>query len=220
MLTKDFVQKTFFPQQGVCHLCGRWSNSGGRVCLRCQLALESRRMHGLFLPPFGATLRCCLAVWQFQEPARTLIHQLKYGGNPGLAQFIGEQMSCALARQKELLSDIDVLVPVPLHETRLQERGYNQALLLAKEISARTGLALTPEAIVRTRVTETLVHSTRTERFNAIHSAFQACPEQVEGRRILLIDDVFTTGATAMACAIALLEAGAQDVSVLTACRA
>ena len=72
-------------------------------------------------------------------------------------------MSCVLACQKDLMSDIDVLVPVPLHETRLQERGYNQALLLAKEISARTGLSLAPEAIARTRVTETLVHSTRAE---------------------------------------------------------
>ena len=210
----------FFPQQCVCHLCGSWSDSGGCVCLKCQLALEQKRMNGTFVPPFGATLHSCMAVWQFREPARTLIHRLKYHGDAEMAGFIGEQMSNALACQQELLREVEMLVPVPLHETRLQERGYNQALLLAEEISRRTDIRLAPEAIIRTRRTETLVHRSRTERFNAIQSAFTARPEQVQGRHILLIDDVFTTGATALTCAIALLEAGAQDVSVLTACRA
>lgn len=217
---KRLVEKLLFPQQSACHLCAAFSDSGGQICLHCQAMLQRIRMAGPFQPPNGSLLSTCTSVWLFQEPARMLIHQLKYHGDAEVAAFIGEQMSCTLSRRPTLLEAVDLLVPVPLHETRLQERGYNQALLLAEEISRHTGLTTEPRAMTRTRMTQTLVHSSRTERLNAIRNVFSVQPQHVRGRHILLIDDVFTTGATAMACAMALTRAGARQVSVLTACRA
>lgn len=128
-------------------------------------------------------------------------------------------MSCMLMRHEGAFGKEEMLIPVPLHPRRLRERGYNQALLLAQAISAHTGLPLEREALVRIRMTGALTHSTRMQRLRAIHGAFQADPQRLRGKHLLLIDDVFTTGATSIACAMTMLQAGAKEVSVLTACR-
>jgi ComF family protein len=145
------------------------------------------------------------------------VHQLKYEDHPELAAPLGALLARAashfLAR-----APADVC-PVPLHPSRLRERRYDQAHLLAQALARASGRRLLPDALVRARATERQVGRTEAERDANVQGAFTA-PRALEGIRVLLVDDVFTTGATARAAAEALKGAGATDVWVLTLARA
>jgi len=115
----------------------------------------------------------------------------------------------------------DVLVPVPLHTARLRERGYNQAALLAREMSRRVGLAVDEQTLVRQRATAPQVELDAAQRRENVRDAFHCSGNGLAGKRVLLIDDVCTTGATLEACAIALYDEGeARGVQALTLARA
>jgi ComF family protein len=111
---------------------------------------------------------------------------------------------------------IDMIVPVPLHTTRLAERGYNQAQLLGEHVAIETSIPCLPDAVHRQRQTQSQVTLNAAERQMNMVDAFQAHPSIVSSQRILIIDDVYTTGATLSACGQALLQAGAQAVYGLT----
>jgi len=143
------------------------------------------------------------------------VHQLKYEGLSAL----GEPMGALMAERLEVACDL--VVPVPLHRGRMRARGYNQAALLGRQIARSAGLRFDAEAARRTRATKPLAKTMhRDERRAIVAGAFAARPERVEGRRVLLVDDVATTGATLDACASALLDAGAADVRCVTFARA
>jgi ComF family protein len=119
------------------------------------------------------------------------------------------------------LDAADLIVPVPLHPRRERSRGYNQAHELAKRLGHSAGIDVAVRAMRRTRDTEPLAKTMRREERRAIvEGAFAARPDRVDRRRVLLVDDVVTTGATLDACARALLEAGAAEVRCLTWARA
>ncbi len=113
----------------------------------------------------------------------------------------------------------DVVVPVPLHERRLRERGFNQSLELARGLAGRTGIGLAATALSRLRDTVPQARLERAERLLNLKGAFAADPRQVAGRRVLLVDDVSTTGATLVECTAALLAAGAATVDVAVLAR-
>jgi len=147
--------------------------------------------------------------------ARAVWH-LKYRNMRMLAAPLGDRMADTLGRTAEtalLARNHPLLIPVPLHPRRLRERGYNQAELLARRL-AGTVLAVASDALVRTRHTTPQVGSGRTERREHMAGAF-AClrPELVRGQRVLIVDDVCTTGATIQDCARALRTAGASSVA-------
>lgn len=155
------------------------------------------------------------AVARFDGLMRDLVHDLKFRDlHTGLPLF-GRWMAEA---GRELLADADALVPVPLARWRLISRRYNQSALLAKEIARRTGIRHAPLLLQRTRRTRPQVGLSHRERQLNVKGAF-AVPErhkpEVAGRKIVLIDDVITTGATVGAAATALLRAGAARVDVL-----
>lgn len=115
---------------------------------------------------------------------------------------------------------VDLLVPVPLAKNRLRERGYNQVSVLARPLSMALGIRFEAGALRRSRETRSQVGLTRAERHDNVHGAFNAEPRRVNGRKILLMDDVATTGSTLSSCAEALYSAGAQDVFAVTVARA
>ena len=153
----------------------------------------------------------------FDGPLRNAIHQLKYYQDQPLAQALGEALQdyWRLLRWPRAL-----VVPVPLSRERLAHRGYNQAELLADVLAGSAGLPVAPGALRRRRDTPSQVGLSANERWNNMIGAFEARPSLVRGQPILLIDDVFTTGATLQACAQALLLEGAGQVYGLTAARA
>ena len=156
---------------------------------------------------------------RFDGVARELVHRLKYGDRTELALTLGRMMTQA---GRELLVDADLIVPVPLHRTRLWSRRFNQAAALAVVIARQAQLPFAPAALARVKRTRQQVGLTRPQRAENLQGAFRvsdAMRPQIESQRILLIDDVLTTGSTANAAARALLRAGARDVDVLTFAR-
>lgn len=167
-------------------------------------------------PPVFARAR---AVCRFDGTARELVHRLKYGDRTDLALTMGRMM---IQAGRELLPDADVIVPVPLHRFRLWTRRFNQAAALAQVVAGGSGVPLAPVALARVKRTRQQVGLTRAQRADNLQGAFKVPPvirPQIEGRRVLLIDDVLTTGATGNAAARALLRGGARAVDILTFAR-
>ena len=153
----------------------------------------------------------------FMRPLQQAIHALKYEGlralAPLLADLLAEYWRCQPL-------PVDALVPVPLHRARERRRGYNQAVLLARELSKRVNIPVLAEAVVRRRDTPPQVGLSREARYENMKEAFAVGRVSPVGRHVLLLDDVLTTGATLEACAAPLLAAGARNVWALTLARA
>jgi ComF family protein len=146
------------------------------------------------------------------------LRRFKYEERPDLGRALGDFARRAARRLPE---DEWTVVPVPLHARRLAERGYNQALLLARPVARELRGRLAPTALARTRNTPQQARLDRRGRLHNVEGAFRvASPSAVRGRAILLVDDVATSGATLTACATALREAGARRVAALVVARA
>jgi len=215
-----------FPPE--CALCRR---GGSLLCERCVQLLpvaDGQRCERCFVPiAHDALCAHCLAeapsfesvrsAFVLEQGAGDLVHQLKYRGMSSLAApMAGLLHDCMLTTRSA-----DLVVPVPLHPGRDRSRGYNQSLLLARHIARERSLVLDEKALRRIRATKSLVKSMgREERRRIVDGAFAANAAGVEGRDVLLVDDVVTTGATLDACARALLESGASRVRCITFARA
>jgi ComF family protein len=155
------------------------------------------------------------AAVRFDEISRALVHALKYGDRLDLAPMMGRWLSHA---GRELLDEADALVPVPLHWRRRWARRFNQSAMLAAAVSAASGVPIAGGALKRVKFTAQQVGLSRSERASNVQGAFRVPPEgkaEVAGRRLILVDDVLTSGATVEGCAKALLRAGARNVDVL-----
>jgi ComF family protein len=159
------------------------------------------------------------AAVRYDDVARTLVHALKYQDRTDLAPAMGRWMARA---GSELLDEADVLVPVPLHWRRAWGRRYNQSGALARVIARQTGVGVASEALRRVRPTQQQIGLSRSQRASNVQGAFkvtEATQSDIQGRRVVLVDDVLTSGATTDACARALLRAKAASVDVLVFAR-
>ncbi len=229
-----------FPDE--CRICGRPLREVSRVpvcagCLNLPQPLEAEffcvscRTPFLNGFPLDAQGRCGLCrggrrgydsaycYGAYEGPLRELIHLYKYGGIQTLARPLGELLWAALPREERY----DAIAPVPLHWLRRRRRGFNQAEMLAREVERRSGLPMV-HALKRARSTSAQAGLSNTARRKNVAGAFRcrtgmAKAGRLDGKRVLLVDDVLTTGATAAACATALRRAGAARVTVLTVAR-
>ena len=159
------------------------------------------------------------AAVRFDEISRALVHALKYGDRLDLTPMMGQWLANA---GRELLADADALVPVPLHWRRRWARRFNQSGVLAVAVSAATGVPVAAAALKRVKATAQQVGLSRAERAANVQGAFRVPPDgkaAVVGRRLVLVDDVLTSGATLEGCARTLLRAGAANVDVLVFAR-
>jgi ComF family protein len=159
------------------------------------------------------------AAVRYDAVARTLVHALKYGDRLDLAPTMGRWMANA---GRQLLAEADALVPVPLHWRRLWARRFNQSALLAEIVAKASGRTVAHGALKRVKATPQQVGLGKSERAQNVQGAFRVPPDgraTVVGRRLVLVDDVVTSGATVDACARALLRAGAASVDVLVFAR-
>lgn len=204
--------------------CADFDSIAGPVCPRCGTPYDSPE--ALRASPDHLCASCrrkpplfdqALSVAYFEGPLREAIHQFKYRPCRSLGQPLGLWM----ADRIRTLAAIDMIMPVPLHVKRLRQRGFNQALLLAHRISVRHGITLFYDNLARVRPTRPQVELTGEERIKNVAGAFALrSPEKIKDKHILLIDDVFTTGATMNACAAVLKHAGASQVTACTLARA
>jgi len=182
----------------VCQLCGTPLSPGG-VCKSCQY--RSPKLSGQ------------RAVSFYKDPLRECIHELKYDGNTRLAEPLGLLLAQAYRRYS---LGADMLISVPLHSERQQQRGFNHATLLAEVCSANVGVPMNDSILVRHRATVAQVDLHPRERYQNVAGAFactsRSASDALYGRRIAIIDDVSTTSATLEACATPLFAAGAKEV--------
>lgn len=227
----DALAALVFPQG--CHVCGHpvLRRADGVACARCW---TDARVTPLFsgrakcgrcgTPGTGPCTSCApdgvtaaRSVGAYAGALRAVLLDLKQRPRPcrRLCDLLGETY-----RREPVLHDADLIVPVPLHLDRLAARGHNQALGLAEAVARASGLALSQNALRRVRNTaRRRAGLGRAARAEAAREAFRAAPRLVAGRAVLVVDDLFTTGATLGACARALRAAGARDVVALTAAR-
>ena len=195
---------------GSCFVAVDWA---GDACRGCGLPLETlvdpRCARCLSTP---GKLDGLVAATHYDDISRAMVHKLKYGRRVALARV----MARAMARKLEdLEADDALLVPVPLHRGRIWKRGYNQAGLLAADLARRTGLDWSADALVRVKATKPLASMSAAQRHSTVRGAFRAERSQVDGRTLVLVDDVRTTGSTLEACAGALKKAGARRVEAV-----
>lgn len=230
----DIIKGLLFPELPGCPLCGRqgsprhlcraclelWAGLGQGmvICEKCGRfcpGLERAFCHECEDSPPPYLL--ARGVVPYIGPVRDALHQFKFFGRIDLAGPFGELMA-ALVAEVFPVHSLGVVVPVPLHEKREQERGFNQAALLAKVVGASLRLPVLLGALVRTRETPRQTALSREARQANLREAF--VPGQgssvLRGKRILLVDDVYTTGATSLECCQTLLAAGALSVCIVT----
>ena len=218
---RSFIRRLtgwLYPQCNRCLICGmpQLRERNRLLCVDCAAALadcaarastpEEQREVAEFV--------WIAAPYRYAGAARQLVRLLKYSDTWAAAFPLGEAMAARVDPARW-----DLILPVPLHRKRLAYRGYNQAALLGARVAELSGLPQVEDALTRVRGGRSQVGRTRAQRLHHLRGAFQANPAQVSGKRVLLVDDVCTTGATGAACAAALWQAGALEVGLLTACR-
>jgi len=149
----------------------------------------------------------------YEGVVRECIHALKYENNQALGEMFSEWVADLLCKMSW---QIDLIIPVPLSAERVRQRGYNQSALIAKPLAIKIGAIYAPYGLKRIRNTPSQVGLSAQERRSNVEGAFQANPKVVAGKRVLLVDDVSTTGATIGACAAALKSAQTADVFGVT----
>ena len=193
------------------------------LCSRCGMVFKSREgedhLCGRCLEHPGVFTRA-RAAGIYDHTLRIAIHALKFKGRVHLAAPLGELLFDTF-QQYWSAADIDVVAPVPLHRNRFRRRGFNQAYLLVRRWRLPAGTDIVRDLLVRNRATPPQTGLDRRQRRMNIKNAFSVRrPGRITGKRVLLVDDVLTTGATVNACAGILIQDGAARVDVLTLARA
>ena len=201
-LCPDCYEKIRFLRGKKCQICGRILNQTATLCNTCQIEP----------PPFNGFRSLAF----YEGVIRDCVHALKYENNQSLGDFFSYRLASLINKENWQL---DMVTPVPLSAQRFRERGYNQSSLLAKPLAARLKTKFNPFAIRRIRHTPSQVGLSLEERRQNVIGAFQAENALICGKSVLLVDDVMTTGATMIACAQAVRNAGAKTVYCATLAR-
>jgi len=203
----------FFPQ--LCLVCGkRLSGPGEILCLECEYNLpktgygdlENNPVNQAFWGRVPTEMGTSLFRFEKGSPYQTLLHELKYRGNQKAGLYLGRMLGLELLHTS--FSGCDMLVPVPLHKKRLKKRGYNQSEVIARGASEITRIPVVTGLLIRTTHHPSQTSMGRYERYQNIKGNFSIPPgaPDITGRKILLIDDVMTTGSTLEACSQELLN--------------
>ncbi|WP_165838151.1 ComF family protein [Pontibacter arcticus] len=215
-----------FPE--TCYGCDKALGKGEKcICTDCSIKLPYTNFHQNDLHELNplerrfwgkVPVKYAFSYLHFESKGRVqrLLHRLKYKGAQDLGEHIGKQYGYQLAEHKYNLQ-FDLIVPVPLHKIKLRKRGYNQSDCFATGLAEAMQLPWNAKALARTTYTSTQTSKTRFDRWQNVEQVFMVnLPDEVKDKRVLLVDDVLTTGATLEACAVALLDAGAAEVSIAT----
>jgi ComF family protein len=220
---KQGLMHLFYPR--LCEGCSR--PLVGRediLCISCALALPETGYHHITgnetelrfagrIPYIYATT---FAYFTADGLLQHLLHRLKYSGKQEIGYYLGKCFGQRLLDAGRV-TDVDIIIPVPLHKAKHAQRGYNQSLLIAQGMSEVMGIPAADDVLVRVKNTNSQTKKTRTERVNNMSDAFEVKNKgALTGKHVLLCDDVLTTGATLEACALALLKEESLKISIAT----
>ncbi len=213
----------FYPR--LCEGCNKPLVAGEELlCVGCAVELPETNYHNIsdnesalrFAGRIPFQYATTLAYFTNDGLLQHLLHGLKYKGKQEIGYYLGRRLGLGL-RETDWIASVDLIIPVPLHITKQNSRGFNQSKLIADGIASVTNQPVSEGMLTRVRNTETQTHKTRTERVNNMQDAFTiTAPGTLTNKHILLCDDVLTTGATLEACALALLAAEGVKISIAT----
>lgn len=219
-ILRDFVS-LFFPRP--CLGCGEGLLKGEyTICTGCLLELPETDHHRnlnnslLHRLSYRMPLRYAMACYRFTKNGRvqSLLHALKYKGHHEIGTQLGWVLGEKL-REAGTYNAFDLILPVPLHISRLRKRGYNQSAKFGEGLAEKLMVPCSDGVMTRLQKTDTQTNKSRASRWENIANVFKVTlPELVRDRSILLVDDVITTGSTLEACAAALLAAGTRELSI------
>ncbi|HXA00342.1 MAG TPA: ComF family protein [Cytophagaceae bacterium] len=218
----DFLS-LLFPDN--CLSCSQSLNKGEKMlCSRCRYELPKTNFHKEDINDLNkkfwgrVDIRYALAYLKFHKGgmAQKILYQVKYQGKKDaakmLGQWYGEELSDHGFQEK-----FDIIIPVPLHKAKLRKRGYNQSDSLAEGLSLGLNIDWSPSVLSRVEEKTSQTNKSRIERWDNVKTIYQVQePQAVYGKKVLIVDDVMTTGATFEACAVEILAKGAKEVSVAT----
>ena len=214
---RERIIRLLYPYDAACLICSGEADvaPGYGVCETCSACLP--RVTGPLKTNSGRAFDGLTSPFFYETPIKELIYRFKYSNQRYIAKGLAHYMFDAV--QQAGWPAIHAVVPVPLHEARQSERGFNQAALLSAELALLLEIDMDQNTLVRVRETKTQTLLDREERQKNVQDAFEV-PEaaRIEGATLLLVDDVVTTGTTAHACAKTLKAAGAKAVYVVSAC--
>ena len=225
------VKNLLYPENITCDLCGedlraesRYNLCGkcieklpfieGNICLNCGVSIDNEAQYCDRCQNNSSVFKINRAPLIYDGSARDMVHALKFGGKKYLVKTIGAMMADAFLKYQ---MEGEIIVPVPMTEKDEKKRGFNQAELIAYEVGARLNIPVLP-ALKKVKHTAVQKELSGKDRAENLSKAFEVVYPQVKDRKILLIDDIFTTGATANECSKALLKGKCKEVSVLTCC--
>ena len=216
-----YLTDLFYPR--LCHACGRALLQHEIViCNYCRVQLPKTNFHVKADNPIEvlfwgrADIKAATAYYKYVKDGKVqhLIHQMKYQGFSEIGTYVGETYGSLLASSPRF-SEIDIVVPVPLHRSKLRKRGFNQSEMFAKGLSRSMNIILDSTNLYRTRASSTQTKKSRWERYKNVNKIFDVHePKKFMGKNILLVDDVITTGSTIEACANVLNEIEGVNVYV------
>jgi ComF family protein len=220
-LWDDFIS-LLFPR--LCYACGNHLlRNENLICTECYVVIPRTNYHIEDENPVAQLFwgRCLLekaAAFSYYNKGsriRNLIHNLKYKGIKEIGYELGRIYGLSL-KASGFTTDIDIIIPVPLHPSKMRIRGFNQSDTISEGLADVTGLFIDTNALVRTKVSATQTKRSRYERWTNVEGIFRVTdPEIIRGRHILLVDDVITTGSTIESCANELLKVEGVKVSVV-----
>ena len=199
-----------FPRK--CPVCGGRLFDDECICVDCLLEMPYANLHfhsdNRLVQRFSCRVPVvragCYFYYSPESPYHQIVHRMKYRGDVRLCVGMGRLMATHIGTESDFFADVDVLIPIPLHKRREEKRGYNQSLLLAQGMSEVLGIPVDSNIIVRIVDNPTQTHLSDTERWENVQKIFQILPvdtSRLEGKHLLLVDDVTTTGATLTSCA-------------------
>ncbi len=220
MLLKSLF-RLFYPN--LCFACGTNLMIGEKtICLLCLTKIPQTDYHTindnpvarLFYGRVSIENATAMCFYEKESIIQHLMHGLKYKHKPEIGIFFGQRLGKLLS-ESELYSDIDLVLPIPLHPKKERIRGYNQSLVIAQGLVETMPIKIKENVLVRVEFTETQTRKNRWERYENVRDMFGVKnPEKIAGKHILLVDDVITTGATIEACARHLLKVDGVRVSI------
>ncbi len=194
------------------------------ICMQCDYHLPKTNFHLIPGNPVEQVfwgkieLHAATSLYFFHKAGKVqrIIHELKYNGNKAVGIFLGKKLGLEI-KDHPNFKDVDVLIPVPLHPKKLRSRGYNQSEVFAQGLAQVLGVDVDRSSLFRNRFTETQTKKSRFDRWKNVSEKFSiADNNNLNGKHVLLVDDVLTTGSTLEACAQSILKAGDVKLSIAT----
>lgn len=212
------ITNLVFPK--ICPGCKRpLLKSENSLCLHClsnlpeRLTLNTEELKKRFYGRLQLGEAYSFLLFKRKGITQNLLHSIKYNGNQKLGLELGTIFG-ERCKSLGLFEKVDVVVPIPLHKSKLRYRGFNQSTLIAQGLASSLGILLDEISVIRKIKTTTQTKKTRMERWKNVDQTFKVITNKLQGKHVLLVDDVITTGATLESCGQTILAAGAGKVSI------